>query len=165
MKKHIVSALSMALCLGLTAGSAVTVFADDTKTIDSLKIAFSPYADSDTITTATEPLEDLLKETLLSKGYDVENVDMTVGTSYTAVGQALSAGSADIGFISGGNYVLFSDDCDVLLTALRYAINKDSDDPKDWNDGTIEENTDEMSTTVPSFLPDQVKKARLCWKK
>ena len=51
-----------------------------------------------------------------------ENVDMTVGTSYTAVGQALSAGSADIGFISGGNYVLFSDDCDVLLTALRYAF-------------------------------------------
>ena len=152
MKKHIVSALSMALCLGLTAGSAVTVFADDTKTIDSLKIAFSPYADSDTITTATEPLEDLLKETLLSKGYDVENVDMTVGTSYTAVGQALSAGSADIGFISGGNYVLFSDDCDVLLTALRYAINKDSDDPKDWNDGTIEENTDEMSTYYRSII-------------
>lgn len=91
---------------------------------------------------------------------------MTVGTSYTAVGQALSAGSADIGFISGGNYVLFSDDCDVLLTALRYAINKDSDDPKDWNDGTIEENTDEsLPTTVPSFSPDQVKKARLCWKK
>ena len=152
MKKHIVSALSMALCLGLTAESAVTVFADDTKTIDSLKIAFSPYADSDTITTATEPLEDLLKETLLTKGYDVENVDMTVGTSYTAVGQALSAGSADIGFISGGNYVLFSDDCDVLLTALRYAINKDSDDPKDWNDGTIEENTDEMSTYYRSII-------------
>ena len=135
MKKHIVSALSLALCLGLTAGSAVTVFAEDTKTIDSLKIAFSPYADSDTITTATEPLEDLLKETLLTKGYDVENVDMTVGTSYTAVGQALSAGSADIGFISGGNYVLFSDDCDVLLTALRYGIN-----------------TDEMSTYYRSII-------------
>ncbi len=96
------------------------------KSIDSLKIAFSPYADADTITTATEPLENLLKETLLEKGYDVKDIDMTVGTSYTAVGEALSAGSADIGFISGGNYVLFSDDCDVLLTALRYAINKDS---------------------------------------
>ena len=71
---------------------------------------------------------------------------MTVCTSYTAVGEALSAGSADIGFISGGNYVLFSDDCDVLLTALRYAINKDSENPADWNDGTIEENTEDMST-------------------
>ena len=122
------------------------------KTIKSLKIAFSPYADSDTITTATDPLENLLKETLLTKGYDVQDVDMTVGTSYTAVGQALSAGSADIGFISGGNYVLFSDDCDVLLTALRYAINKDSENPADWNDGTIEENTKDMSTYYRSIL-------------
>ena len=71
---------------------------------------------------------------------------MTVGTSYTAVGEALSAGSADVGFISGGNYVLYADDCDVLLTALRYAINKDSENPADWNDGTIEENTEDMST-------------------
>ena len=114
--------------------------------VDELKIAFSPYADADQIVTATEPLEELLKEKLLQKGYDVRNIDMTVGTSYTAVGEALSAGSADIGFISGGNYVLFSDDCDVLLTALRYAINKDSDDPADWNDGTIEENVKDMST-------------------
>ena len=46
----------------------------------------------------------------------------------------------------------FSDDCDVLLTALRYGINKDSDDPKDWNDGTIEENTNEMSTYYRSII-------------
>lgn len=185
MKKHISLTLTLALCLGLTAGcSAKTAApaaseaqtaapaaseaqtsapaaseattAENTaagpKTIESLKIAFSPYADSDTITTATEPLENLLKETLLTKGYDVQDVDMTVGTSYTAVGQALSAGSADIGFISGGNYVLFSDDCDVLLTALRYAINKDSENPADWNDGTIEENTKDMSTYYRSIL-------------
>ncbi len=123
-----------------------------TEEIDSLKIAFSPYADADVITASTEPLELLLQETLRAKGYDVKNIDMTVGTSYTAVGEALSAGSADLGFISGGNYVLFSDDCDVLLTALRYAINKDSDNPADWNDGTIEENTEEMSTYYRSII-------------
>ena len=114
--------------------------------IKSLKIAFSPYADADQIITATEPMEELIKSSLMEKGYKVDDIDMTVGTSYTAVGEALSAGSADIGFISGGNYVLFSEDCDVLLTALRYAINKDSTDPRDWNDGTIEENTRDMST-------------------
>ena len=97
-----------ALCLGLTAGSAVTVFAEDTKTIDSLKIAFSPYADSDTITTATEPLEDLLKETLLTKGYDVENVDMTVGTSYTAVGQAFKLQEAQISDLFPAEITYFS---------------------------------------------------------
>ena len=154
MKKTIALLLTLALCLGLLAGCGSTAKdtgTDDTagdgvQTVESLKIAFSPYADADEIITSTQPLEDLLKAKLLEKGYDVQEIDMTVGTSYTAVGEALSAGSADIGFISGGNYVLFSDDCDVLLTALRYAINKDSENPADWNDGTIEENTDDMST-------------------
>ena len=156
MKKFLASILTLTLCLGLATGCAGkqtpaennTESAGETgvKEIPSLKIAFSPYADADQITTATEPLEQLLQAKLLEKGYDVKDIDMTVGTSYTAVGEALSAGSADIGFISGGNYVLFSDDCDVLLTALRYAINKDSENPADWNDGTIEENTKDMST-------------------
>ena len=154
MKKTIALLLTLALCLGLLAGCGSTAKdtgTDDTagdgvQTVESPKIAFSPYADADEIITSTQPLEDLLKAKLLEKGYDVQEIDMTVGTSYTAVGEALSAGSADIGFISGGNYVLFSDDCDVLLTALRYAINKDSENPADWNDGTIEENTDDMST-------------------
>ena len=147
MKKFLASILTLALCLGLATGCAgkQTPAENDTesagetgvKEIPSLKIAFSPYADADQITTATEPLEQLLQAKLLEKGYDVKDIDMTVGTSYTAVGEALSAGSADIGFISGGNYVLFSDDCDVLLTALRYAINKDSENPADWNDGTL----------------------------
>ena len=148
MKKHLLTALTvLALCLGmLVPGAGALAAGEDPVKIDSLKIAFSPYADADQIVTATEPLESLLHDKLLEAGYDVADIDMTVGTSYTAVGEALSAGSADIGFISGGNYVLFSDDCDVLLTALRYAINKDSADPADWNDGTIEENTQDMST-------------------
>ena len=158
MKKLIVSLVVLSLCLGLLSGcggagggstpaaSPGEEAAGGIKEVDSLRIAFSPYTDSDTITAATAPLEELLRAKLLEKGYDVKTVDMNVGTSYTAVGEALSAGSADLGFISGGNYVLFSKDCDVLLTALRYAINKDSADPADWNDGTIEENTSEMST-------------------
>ena len=158
MKKTIAKVLTIALCITLLAGCAgkesspaPTQAAEDTvapavTVIPSLKIAFSPYADADQIVTATEPLEALLQTKLLEKGYDVKDIDMTVGTSYTAVGEALSAGSADIGFMSGGNYVLFSNDCDVLLTALRYAINKDSENPADWNDGTIEENTKNMST-------------------
>ena len=146
MKKNIARILALALCLCLTAFAGFAAADSAVTEIPSLKIAFSPYADSDQIVTATEPLEQLLKATLLEKGYDVKEIDMTVGTSYTAVGEALGAGSADIGFISGGNYVLYSDDCDVLLTALRYAINKDSENPADWNDGAIEENTEDMST-------------------
>ena len=120
MKKVVAMMLSLVLALGLMVGCGQkdAGTAGGTKTIESLKIAFSPYADADQITTATEPLEALLKAKLLEKGYDVQNIDMTVGTSYTAVGEALSAGSADIGFISGGNYVLFSDACDGA--ALRH---------------------------------------------
>lgn len=114
--------------------------------VETLRIAFSPYADSDAILTATEPLKAMLKAKLLEKGYDVENIELSVGTNYSAVGEALSAGSADLGFLSGTTYVLYSEDCDVLLTALRYAINKDSEDPADWNDGTLEQNTEETST-------------------
>ena len=152
-KKFSALLLALALCAGALSGcgageeSGSEPAADDgVQEVESLKIAFSPYADADIISESTEPLESLLKDKLLEKGYDVREIDMTVGTSYTAVGEALSAGSADLGFISGGNYVLFSDDCDVLLTALRYAINKDSENPADWNDGTIEENTDDMTT-------------------
>ena len=116
------------------------------KVIDTLRIAFSPYADSDAITTATEPLTALLQEKLSERGYNVKNIEMTVGTSYPAVGEALSAGSADLGFISSANYVVYSDDCDVLLTALRKAINKDSLNPADWNDGTIETYTSDYAT-------------------
>ncbi|MCD8076804.1 MAG: PhnD/SsuA/transferrin family substrate-binding protein [Lachnospiraceae bacterium] len=181
MKKAISWTLTLILCLGLLSGcsssdsSADTSAAETTaaetsdeaavadqettaadtgalQEIESLTIAFSPYADADTVITSTEPLEELLQTKLMEKGYDVQEIDMSVGTSYTAVGQALSAGSADIGFISGGNYVLFSEDCDVLLTALRYAISKDSEDPIDWNDGTLEENTDEMSTYYRSVI-------------
>ena len=141
------------------AAEPVTKAADKTETpapvsVETLRIAFSPYADSDAILTAAEPLEALLKAKLLEKGYDVQNIELSVGTSYTAVGEALSAGSADLGFLSGPTYVLFSEDCDVLLTALRYAINKDSEDPADWNDGTLEQNTEETSTYYRCIILD-----------
>ena len=131
--------LSLALCAGALSGcgageeaSSEPAANDGVQEVESLKIAFSPYADADIISESTEPLESLLKDKLLEKGYDVKEIDMTVGTSYTAVGEALSAGSADLGFISGGN--------------------KDSENPADWNDGTIEENTEDMSTYYRCIL-------------
>ena len=86
----------------------------------------APYQDADTLLTGLEPLGGMIKDELATQGYNVGNVEITVGTSYSAVGEALSAGTADAGFISGGTYVTYDDDCDVLLTAQRKAINKDS---------------------------------------
>lgn len=157
MSRGISAALCLCMAAGLAGcGSAEKTEADgsgsETEKIEELKIAFSPYQDADSIITATEPLEAMLKEKLLEKGYDVEKVSMSVGTSYEAVSEALSAGSADIGFISGGNYVLYSDEVDVLLTALREGINKDSENPADWNDGTLEEYTGEQASSYRSIL-------------
>ena len=120
--------------------------------IENLNIAFAPYDASETIMAATEPLCGMLQEKLLEKGYDVKNINLSVGASYEAVGEALSAGSTDVGFISGGTYALYSDDCDVLLTALRAAYSKDSETPADWNDGTPGVYTDAMSTYYRSII-------------
>ena len=76
------------------------------KTIEKLNVAFVPSKDPDEIITATEPLKDMLKTELAKEGYDVGEVDITVGTSYEAVGEALSAGTADVGLIPGGTYVI-----------------------------------------------------------
>ena len=56
MKKVVAMMLSLVLALGLMAGCGqkdAGKASGGTKTIESLKIAFSPYADADQITTAT----------------------------------------------------------------------------------------------------------------
>ena len=116
--------------------------------IDTLRIAFVPSREPEEIITATEPLKQMLTDELAKLGYEVGEVDITVGTSYEAVGEALSAGTADVGLIPGGTYVLYDDGCDVLLTATRDGLSIDSDNPKDWNDNAPAEPTTEQ---VPSY--------------
>lgn len=120
--------------------------------IEQLNIAFAPYDSSETIMAATKPLCNMLQEKLAEKGYEVKDIQLSVGASYEAVGEALSAGSADVGFISGGTYVLYEEECDVLLTALRAAYSKDSENPADWNDGTPGTYSDEMSSYYRSII-------------
>ena len=135
MKKALSLLLAGVMCIGLlagcggqntedTQGSGSTPDTSSTqetgnKTIDTLRIAFVPSREPEEIITATEPLKQMLTDELAKLGYDVGEVDITVGTSYEAVGEALSAGTADVGLIPGGTYVLYDDGCDVLLTATR----------------------------------------------
>ena len=124
----------------------------ENKTIDTLRIAFVPSREPEEIITATEPLKQLLTDELATLGYDVKEVDITVGTSYEAVGEALSAGTADVGLIPGGTYVLYDDGCDVLLTATRDGLSIDSDNPKDWNDNAPTEPTTEQVTSYRALI-------------
>ena len=104
--------------------------------LESLTLYFVPSREPDEIVTITEPLKELLKTEMANQGYDVGAVEIFVGTTYEAVGEALAAGTADIGFgMPGGTYVLYDDGADVILTSTRDGLSKDSDNAKDWNDG------------------------------
>ncbi|WP_265460394.1 phosphate/phosphite/phosphonate ABC transporter substrate-binding protein [Enterococcus sp. HY326] len=135
-----------------TSGTSSEVKTEE-KVIQDLKIAFVPSKNPDDIVSATEPLEDLLIKELKEQGYTVDNIDITVGTNFEAVGESLASGSADVGFgVPGGTVALYRDDTDVILTATRNGLNKDSTDPKDWNDGKETEQTSEQVTSYRSIL-------------
>ena len=113
--------------------------------LESLTLYFVPSREPDEIVTITEPLKELLKSEMANQGYDVGAVEIFVGTTYEAVGEALSAGTADIGFgMPGGTYVLYDDGADVILTSTRDGLSKDSDNAKDWNDGQPNEASDKQ---------------------
>lgn len=122
------------------------------KEIDELKIGFVPSKDPDEIMTATEPLKDLLIDEMKNEGYDIGNVDISVGTTYETVGEALSAGTTDIGLIPGGTFILYDDGAEVILTSTRAGLSLDSEDPKDWNDNKPTEHTDEQTTYYRSIV-------------
>ncbi len=108
---------------------------EGSKEIDTLNVSFVPSAPADEILAAAEPLEGMLIDQLAKSGYTVNNVDINVGTTYEAVGEALVSGTTDIALIPGGTYVMYEDDgAELALTATRDALSVDSDDPKDWNE-------------------------------
>ncbi|MBE6023366.1 MAG: phosphonate ABC transporter substrate-binding protein [Cellulosilyticum sp.] len=157
MKK--VFSMLMAATIGLSmltgCGSSETASKVDengTKTIDTLTVAFVPSKDPEEIVTATEPLKGMLKDELAKEGYNVGEVEITVGTNYEAVGEALSAGTADVGLIPGGTYVLYDDSAEVILTATRDGLNKDSDNAKDWNDGLPTVQTEDQAVSYRSLI-------------
>ncbi|MDO4321832.1 MAG: phosphate/phosphite/phosphonate ABC transporter substrate-binding protein [Lachnospiraceae bacterium] len=153
MKKTVSMLLAGAMCAGLFAGSTTLYAAEgENTTVDRLSIAFVPSREPDEIITATEPLKEMLTGELANLGYDVAEVDITVGTSYEAVGEALSAGTADVGLIPGGTYVLYDDGCEVLLTATRDGLSIDSDNAKDWNDQAPTEASENQVTSYRALM-------------
>ena len=162
MKKFIskmlvgVTAMSLLVDCGSDAAKTETAQTTDTESgnvkIDKLTIGFVPSREPDEIVTATEPLKELLTTELAGLGYDIGEVDITVGTSFEAVGEGLSAGTIDVGLIPGGTYVLYDDGCDVLLTATRDGLSIESGDAKDWNDNKPTEATTEQVTYYRALI-------------
>ena len=180
MKKRIAILLMTALCMGTFAGCGSNASSDvsdttdsaektdtnvadteesknseesaENKKLDTLNVYFVPSRDPEEIVTATEPLASLMQDELAGLGYDIGEVKISVGTTYEAVGEALTAGTADVGFIPGGTYVLYDDGADVILTATRDGLSKDSDEPADWNDGTPTEASDKQAVSYRALF-------------
>ena len=161
MKRSLALLLTLVMSLGLLAscGSKDTP-ADESqqdgesgaKQIETLKVAFVPSREPQEIITATAPLKQLLKDELAKEGYEVGEVEITVGTTYEAVGEGLEAGTIDVGLIPGGTYVLYDDGAEVILTATRDGLNKDSDNAKDWNDGQPTEASDKQAVSYRALI-------------
>ena len=134
--------LSMSMFVGCGSSKA---------TNDELVVYFVPSRNPEEIQSATAPLAEMLKNELSSLGFDFEKVRVEVGTSFEAVGEALASGTAQVGFIPGGTYVLYENGADVALTATRFGLNHDSDNPADWNTAPTE-NTDEKVTYYRSLI-------------
>ena len=129
MKK--IAALILALALTLSCFAAL---ADNIK-MDKLTFQFVPSKDADVIITGTKNLPDLIKAEMATLGYDIGEVEISVGTSYEATGEAMSAGTIDVGWLPGGTYAIYSQnqEVDVILTATRAGLSNDSENPADWN--------------------------------
>ena len=182
MKKIFALLLAVVMTLGLLAGCGTAAETPDTeapateapaaeepaaeptaKKIDTLKVAFVPSREPQEIITVTEPLKEMLKNELATLGYEVGEVEITVGTTYEAVGEGLEAGTIDVGLIPGGTYVLYDDGAEVILTATRDGLSKDSDNAKDWNDGQPTEASDRQAVSYRlCSSPARPKRARSC---
>ncbi|WP_251314919.1 phosphate/phosphite/phosphonate ABC transporter substrate-binding protein [Floricoccus penangensis] len=149
-----VAVATAALLVGCGSKESKTKESDSgSKALDELNVMFVPSKNPDDIKTATEPLSNLLKEELKKEGVEVKDVKISVGTDFQAVGEALSSGTADVGYgVPGGTYAVYKDETDVILTATRKALNKDSDKAKDWNDGKPTEATDKEAKSYRSLL-------------
>ena len=147
MKKFV--ALLMVLALLSCAAIAETI------SMDKLTFQFVPSKDADVIITGTANLPELVKAEMLNLGYDIGEVEISVGTSYEATGEAMCAGSIDVGWLPGGTYAIYSQDqeVDVILTATRDGLSNDSEDPATWNgDANKTLPTDEQVTFYRSLI-------------
>lgn len=129
MKKSLSLLLAFILCMSLS----LSVFAADPIKMDKLTFEFVPSKEADVIINGTKNLPELVKAEMLKQGYDISEVDITVGTDYNATGEAMAAGAIDVGWLPGGTYALYSNEVNVVLTATRNGLSNDSTDAKTWN--------------------------------
>jgi phosphonate transport system substrate-binding protein len=101
--------------------------------IEKLTVMYVPSRPAEDIITATSGLGDIIIKEMSKKGFEIGAVEIAISEDYNACGEALSAGTADVGYVPGGTYVLYSDEINLLVTATRDNLVPDATDPNEWN--------------------------------
>lgn len=145
-KKVLVLLLVALMIVGCSSNGGGTSEAGS-KEIDDLKVVFVPSRDAQDIAEQTEPLKGLLKAELEKAGYTIGQVSIDTMTSYEAAGEALAAGSAQIGLLPGGTFAEYHDKgVKVVLASTRNGLKYDTENPQDWNTGEANENNTDVVT-------------------
>lgn len=142
MKKFLYMMMALLVVIGISGcGSSENT---DPKTIDTLNVMFVPSKNPDDIQKASEPMANLIKESLTNQGFSVNTVNVTTGDSYEVVGEALASGSVDVGFIPAGTYVKYENEgVKPLMAATRNGLSINSKDAKVWNENKPTQETEE----------------------
>lgn len=102
--------------------------------VEELVIYGFPFLEPDVMLSRSQPLKQMLIDELSTRGYDINQVSIYIGTSQNAVAEALSAGSAHIGFVNSLTYLLYEEEALIpIFSVLRGQLNIDSEKVSDWN--------------------------------
>jgi phosphonate transport system substrate-binding protein len=102
--------------------------------VEELVIYGFPFLEPDVMLARSQPLKQMLIDELSLRGYDIKQISIYIGTSQNAVAEALSAGSAHIGFVNSLTYLLYEEESLLpIFSVLRGQLNIDSDKISDWN--------------------------------
>lgn len=129
--------MSRILCLALVIVMAMSLMAvqgaAENVHFDKLTLEFAPSKDANVIIAGTADLPELVQAEMAKLGYAIDEVAVTVGASYGATGEAMAAGTVDLGWLPGETYARYSDGAEVILTATRSGLSNDSQNPASWN--------------------------------
>lgn len=130
MKKYLVLILT-----SLVLFQACSLFGG--KKIENLAIVLAPVEVPEDLLNSSEAFKTALKASLLDKGYNLLNIDITVGSSNLSTQEALINQEADVAFLPILNYLDSRDDGIQLLASTTHSrLNLGTDDLSIYNQKT-----------------------------
>jgi len=121
MRKLVLLFLFSLFVVGLVSCSDASVEGDP----ETLIIQFVPSTSVDsTMLTRLKGLEDMIEAELVKSGFEI-NVNISIGTSYASVVEAMASGQVHVGFLTAQQYAFttleYPGKVEVLLTSVRSA--------------------------------------------